>query len=293
MSESQKKLFGIIGYPLGHSLSPTLHEYIMKKIGLEGSYHTFEVQENELDAAIQRLKSLGFTGFNVTIPHKQMIVSYLDEITQEAQWMGAVNTVLIKNEKLYGYNTDGIGFIHALINSNIEIKDKSVVVLGAGGVARAVVYSLICKRLKKLWVLNRTPYRAELLAKEASKRTGFSYINFGRLNEETITKAGQSADLLINATSVGMWPNIDATVFSFNSITPEFTVIDLVYNPIETKFLRKAHIAGAETIDGLDMLIFQGIGAMKIWSGMTITFETFFKELKLHLIRKLDEYGTH
>ena len=119
MCESQKHLFGIIGSPLSHSLSPKMHEFIMKKIGLEGRYDAFEVKKDNLDAVIQHMKSLGFTGFNVTIPHKQAIFSYLDEITEEAQWIGAVNTVLIKEGRLHGFNTDSIGFRHTLENQHI------------------------------------------------------------------------------------------------------------------------------------------------------------------------------
>lgn len=293
MSESQKKLFGIVGYPLLHSLSPALHEFIMKKIGVSGYYHIFEVNKEQLDSTIQRMKACEFIGFNVTIPHKQRIISYLDEITQEAEWMGAVNTVLIKPDKLYGHNTDGIGFIQALKNNNIEIHGKSAVVLGAGGAARAVAYSLMRRGLNKLWVLNRTRSHAELLVNQLSKRIGFSNTNFGRLDEETITKAIKSAELLINATSIGMWPDIEANPYSFHNVSSDLTVIDLVYNPIKTKFLKKANMAGIKTIDGLDMLIYQGVESMQLWSGATIPIELFFKELKLYLLKKLDEYGKY
>ncbi|MFQ5822988.1 MAG: shikimate dehydrogenase [bacterium] len=293
MVEVKEKHFGIIGYPLGHSLSPILHEFLLNKIDMKGCYHDLEVTKEKLDAVIQSMKTLGFTGFNVTIPYKQIIVSYLDEIHEEAQWIGAVNTVLINNNKLYGYNTDGIGFIQALINRNIDINEKFALVLGAGGAARAVVYSLIRHGLKKLWVLNRTPNRAELLANEVCKGTGFQNIVVGKLSRNIQRNAVESLEILINTTPLGMWPAVEATPISLDIISPDLTVIDLVYNPAETKFLKAARSAGANTMGGLEMLIFQGVEAMNIWTSMRIPIENFFNELKSKLTQKLKDYGKH
>jgi shikimate dehydrogenase len=270
MAKTNKKLFGIIGYPLSHSISPFLHENILEKIDLKGCYHAFEVKENKLEAAVQSMKTLGFSGFNVTIPYKHTIVPFLDEIHEEAQTIGAVNTVRIKNNELYGYNTDGLGFIRALRNKNVDINEKSAVILGAGGAARAVACSLIRNGIGKLRVFNRTLERAECLVREVRNRTQFEKIEFGRLSDQNVETAVEASELLVNTTSVGMWPEIEAVPFSVSKVTRNLTVIDLIYNPVETKFLKVAQIAGADIMGGLDMLIYQGVESMKIWTGLAI-----------------------
>ncbi|MFQ6113948.1 MAG: shikimate dehydrogenase [bacterium] len=291
MAESNKRLFGIVGHPLGHSLSPILHEFILNKIHVKACYHAFEIKKEELAATIQSMKTLGFTGFNVTIPYKENIVSFLDEIDEEASMIGAVNTVLIKDNKLYGTNTDGVGFIQALKNKNMDMNGKSAVLLGAGGAARAVAYSLVANGIKKLWLLNRTPVRAELLANGIVSNVGFSNISYDSLSDAYFEQAVESSQIVINATSLGMWPAVETTPICVENFSPGLIVVDLVYNPHETKFLKAAKSAGSKIIEGLDMLIYQGVEAMKIWTAMDIRVENFFDEIRSKLIQSLKHYG--
>ncbi|MFQ5706781.1 MAG: shikimate dehydrogenase [bacterium] len=285
--------FGIIGCPIGHSLSPTLHEYLLQKIGVKGCYQAFEIQPESLREAVSALKTLGFDGFNVTIPHKQTVMAHLDEVSEEAVRVGAVNTVCRRQNRWVGYNTDGAGFLRALQNNGVEVRNQSAVVLGAGGAARAVIFALIDESIGRLRVINRTLERAEKLVNEVCAKTSFTNIGFAGSSGKAAAGVIQSASLLVNATSVGTWPEADSTPLAFDSDLKNVTVVDLVYNPVETRFLRAARELGAATVDGLEMLIFQGIEAMRIWTEMHFDHTDFFKELKALLTQELRSYGQH
>lgn len=284
MADLELKLFGILGNPLSHSLSPAMHQYLLNEIGQMGRYHTFEVPEQRLADKVRELKSLGFRGFNVTVPYKQAIMSHLDDIDEEARFIGAVNTVLLKNGRLSGFNTDSHGFIKALKINQVQTKDNAAVVLGAGGAARAVIFNLIRCGIKKLFIFNRTLQRAESLSGEVAKFCDSAEITFGELKKDEVTRGINACQLIVNATPLGMWPNVNQSPYLFESDASGLAAIDLIYNPLQTMFLKTAEQAGAKTIDGLDMFIFQGVEALKIWLEEEINFD--LKELRNYLIHQ-------
>ncbi len=285
-----KKMFGLIGYPLQHSLSPFLHEYLLHENNQNGCYHAFEIEKEKLDDAVLGLKSLGFIGFNVTIPFKQLIMSHLDKISEEAQLIGAVNTVLIKNSSLHGFNTDGKGFNLALQKSKVVVKNKTAVILGAGGACRAILVSLILGGIDKMYLFNRTLSRAEQLVEEVVKATGFSNFHTGELQELQLSQSLESSQLIINTTPLGMWPKIEVMPYNFNFDAKNITAIDLIYNPLETRFLKSAQKAGAKTVDGLDMFIYQGVESLKIWTEGKVDINFNFKKLRTFLNEKMQTH---
>ncbi len=291
MFESRDLLLGLIGCPLGHSLSPALNEFLMSAIHRRGRYELFETPNDRLGETIQALTSRGTAGFNVTIPHKEAVVSYLEEISEVAQLIGAVNTVSVRNKRLVGFNTDGVAFKRVLEMRIIDMSGKTAVVLGAGGAARAVMLYLIRGGVQNIYLFNRTAARAEQVANYFLKMTGCQNILTAPMDAKAISNVLNSAQLIINATSVGMWPHIDQLPYQFNFDASHLTAVDLVYNPLETRFLQSARAAGAMIVDGLDLFIFQGIEAMKIWTGENLS-QVDDKQIRNWLIKKLKSYGT-
>lgn len=262
MVKPDRKLFGLIGHPLGHTYSPALHQFVLQRIEVEGCYHAFDTPAAELSAVIEGMRALGFAGFNVTVPHKQAVLKFLDERDPMVEEVGAVNTVRFRDGRLLGYNTDVVGFARALEQAGVEARGKVALVLGAGGAARAVVVALIRAGVARMVLHNRTVSRAEELAEHARTKLNFAAV------EVSTTVADlpfPEFDLVINATSVGMCPHTQARPLEFREAMLRTTVMDLVYNPIETAFLHEARAAGARTLDGLDMFIFQGLEALRLW----------------------------
>ena len=290
MLDSQTKLFGILGNPLGHSLSPAMQKYLLNEISQEGYYDSFEIRENQLAETIRGIKADGFLGFNVTIPCKQAIIRHLDEVDEEAHFIGAVNTVHILGNKLFGFNTDGCGFISAVKKRNVQPENYSAIVLGAGGAARAVIFNLIRSGVKKLFIFNRTLQRAKNLAREVRDTFQSVEVDFGDLDSKTISSAIKTYQLIINATSLGMWPGISKAPYLFKKDGTGLVAIDLIYNPLQTKFLKSAQEAGAKTLDGLDMFIFQGAASLKIWLGLEKIIEVDHELLRDYLSKELKKY---
>ncbi|NIR48883.1 shikimate dehydrogenase [candidate division KSB1 bacterium] len=290
MRDSKNIRLALIGYPLGHSLSPMLHAYLLESFGLHGEYQTFEIKSTDLPQALDWFKRQGFTGFNVTIPHKQTILNFLDEIHEDAGISGAANTVLIRNEKLLGFNTDGLAFTLVLKKHGVDLAHKTAVVLGAGGAACAVLHQLICAGIQEIHLCNRTLSNAEELVKRILTTAQFSNIQAAELNNPKNADAIKRAHILVNTTPLGMWPNTETTPFVFrdNSVR-HLIVMDLVYNPVETTFLRMARDAGAKIVDGLDMFILQGVEAMRIWSDRDVQID--LKKLRHYLKERLRTHG--
>ncbi len=284
------KIFGIIGNPLGHSLSPLMHKYLLNEIGQKGSYNAFEVKENQLAETISGMKLDGTLGFNVTIPYKQAILPYLYEVDEDARFIGAVNTVHIQGSKLFGFNTDGHGFVSAVKKRNVQLENCSAIVLGAGGAARAVIFNLIRCGAKKLFIFNRTLQRAKNLAREVRDIFQSVEVDFSNLDSKTISSAIKTYQLIINATSLGMWPGISKAPYLFEKDGSGLVAIDLIYNPLQTKFLKFAQEAGAKTLDGLDMFIFQGAASLKIWLGLENIIEVDHEQLRNYLSKELKKY---
>ncbi|MBM4448066.1 MAG: shikimate dehydrogenase [Chloroflexi bacterium] len=265
------RVCGIIGDPIEHTMSPAMHNAAFKALGLDYAYLAFRVRKEALKNAIAGLKALGIAGLNVTIPHKVDIMPLLDKLDPLAEKMGAVNTVVNEDGILTGYNTDAPGFLQALKSSGIEPKDKKIVVIGAGGAAKGITF-VLAEAGAGLVILNRTPSRAEELAAQMARfyKQGLKAM---ALSEANLEKALAGADVLVNTTSAGMVPDVDLTLVPARLLRADIAVFDIVYNPRETRLLREAKAAGARTIGGLDMLVWQGALAFEKWTGHKAPFE--------------------
>ena len=263
----ETQLFGVLGWPVAHSMSPAMHNAVLRELGLNGCYVPFPVRPGQVREAVRGLVALGVRGVNVTVPHKQAVMAEMDEIAPEAQAVGAVNTVGIERSPdgdvlLRGSNTDVPGFLSGLDAHRVEVRGARAVVVGAGGAARSVIFALMKAGAARVKVLNRTPSRARrLVADFASPR-----LESGALDVQTLAAEAAVSDLLVNATTVGMWPEIAGSIWPEEEGIPEhLTVYDLVYNPVETRLLRRAREAGAGVIDGLGMLAYQGALSLDVW----------------------------
>jgi len=263
---SATKLCALIGNPVEHSLSPVMHNAAFRFLGLNYVYLCLRVRTAGLKHAVDGVKSLGILGFNVTIPHKVAVMTYLDEIDPLAKDIGAVNTVVNRDERLFGYNTDGLGGLRALSEAGVTLTGKKVVLLGAGGAARALSFS-IAPLAGLLVILNRTETKAVALASNLRRRFD-KKIRGGPLTRNALLTEMADTDVLINSTSVGMHPKSEECVVDEDLLHSRMTVFDAVYNPLETRLLREAKSVGAKTVDGLSMLVHQGAFAFKIWTGV-------------------------
>lgn len=263
-----RKIVGIIGYPLGHSISPAMHNAAFKNLGLDYEYVPFELTPGDLAEAVNGFRALHFAGFNVTIPHKEAIIPLLDEVTKLARIIGAVNTVVNQEGKLIGYNTDGAGFIDSLKeDANLDPKEKAAVVLGAGGGSRAVSIMLAEAGAKSIALADVREEKAKDLSEYIDSYFKITCHSV-KVNSQELQKAVDSADLLVNATPIGMHPKTDQSPLAENIKLPKgLLVYDLVYNPAETKLLKTAKASGCKTCGGLGMLVRQGASAFTLLTG--------------------------
>ncbi|AIJ04897.1 shikimate 5-dehydrogenase [Methanocaldococcus bathoardescens] len=286
MVDAKTKVIGLIGHPVEHSFSPIMHNAAFKDKGLNYVYVAFDVLPENLKYVIDGAKALGIVGFNVTIPHKIEIMKYLDEIDKDAQLIGAVNTIKIEDGKAIGYNTDGIGARMALEEEIGKVKDKNIVIYGAGGAGRAVAFELA--KDNNIIIANRTIEKAENLAKEISEKLNKKFgeeVKFSGLDVDL-----DGVDIIINATPIGMYPNVDAEpIVKAENMREDMVVMDLIYNPLETVLLKEAKKVNAKTINGLGMLIYQGAVAFKIWTGVEPNIEV----MKNAIIDKIINHSSH
>ena len=272
-----KKIYGIIGDPVAHSLSPVMHNAAFEKLGMDAIYLAFRVSPEEVGDAIRGAKSLGIAGLNVTIPLKEKALFFVDA-EPIAKKIGAVNTVDFSIGTSVGYNTDGIGSLRVLKETVGQINGKNVLILGAGGAAKAISFYLDGEGAK-ITIANRTKERAAQLASKLHNA------DFSDLCAE-LKKRIEDSDILINATSVGMHPNKDATLVSADMMHPDLVVFDIVYNPMETKLLREAKRAGVKKrVDGVKMLVYQGAASFRIWTKEEPPIETMEKAVRAALNR--------
>jgi shikimate dehydrogenase len=251
-----------------------MHNAAMAHLGLDFAYVPLPVRPEKLELALKGLAALNFAGTNVTIPHKQAVMRYMDELSDAARLTGAVNTIHLQNGKFYGYNTDAVGFLDALLEANCQPKGMRVAVLGAGGAARAVVYALARSGADSIVVLNRTAERAAFLVDDLAVAFPGSALSFEALTPESLAGLDGRVNLVVNTTSVGMHPQIDTCAWPAEvPIPPHVTFCDLVYNPLETSFLRQARAAGAPTVDGLGMLVHQAAFGFEKWTGHAAPIE--------------------
>ena len=284
--DAHTQLVGLIGWPVEHSVSPAMHNAAFEELGLNWRYVPLPVPPGEIEAAIRGLGALSFRGANVTVPHKaaaRVAMTRLfgpDAVAPDATALGAVNTLVAERReegeaedkaRFNGHNTDVGGFLGALRNGGFRATGSAGVVVGAGGAARAVVFGLLEAGAREIVVLNRTLERAKSLVSELSSVRGSALspaIQALPLTRETLLEAARGAQLLVNATPVGMWPRVDGSIWPDQvPMPPDLTVFDLVYNPLETKLQRQVRASGAHAIDGLGMLVRQGALAFDIWTG--------------------------
>jgi shikimate dehydrogenase len=259
------RVCGVIGSPIEHSLSPTIHNAAFNCLKLDFVFLAFPVKAADLENAIRGIRGLGIHGLNVTMPHKSAVVAYLDEMDSAVKFLGSTNTILNKSGRLSCFNTDGVGALKALRENGIELSEKKVFLLGAGGAAKAVAFSL-AKEAGELAILNRATEKAEELA-EALGRMFNKKVVGGALSPDAVEANLRDSDILINATSVGMKPNLGQSLVAPQWLRSDLTVMDIVYNPVETKLARDARTAGAKVISGVEMLIYQGAASFEIWTG--------------------------
>ncbi|MBU2590651.1 MAG: shikimate dehydrogenase [Nitrospinae bacterium] len=261
------KALGIFGWPISHTLSPAMHNFSIRECGLDYTYIPFAVSPENLAKGVEAIRTLGFRGINVTIPHKEKIIPYLDELDCGAELIGAVNTVVCEGDTLVGYNTDGAGFIESLKETtDTSPRGKRVVIFGAGGAAKGIAVALLSEGIEELIVVNRSGARGKALASNLKTNFGVEVavdsIPLAELSGALIN----SADILINATSVGM-KNGDSDLFDYDIISEKHIVCDIVYRPLNTTLLEKASQSGAKTVNGLGMLIHQGALSFRLWTG--------------------------
>lgn len=271
------RLCGVIGDPIEHTVSPIMYNAAFKKLGLDYMYVPFRVMKEDLGKAIEGMRALNLKGLNVTIPHKVTVIQFLDELDPLAEKISAVNTIVNNGGTLIGYNSDATGFLQALLERGIESKGKNVVILGAGGASRAISF-VLAERGANLVILNRTLDKA----KECAGRILQIFqreVKALQLGRDNLIKALEKADILVNTTSVGMSPNNDETLVTSNLIKPSLIVFDIVYNPIKTRLQMEAERAGAQTISGIEMLLWQGALAFEKWTGLKAPVELMRKEV--------------
>jgi len=277
---SQTRLVGLIGWPVEHSMSPAMHNAAFEALDLNWRYVPLPVRPQHIDTAVGGLAALGFRGANVTVPHKEAVFHALDRsehpdaVAAEARALGAVNTLVVHQGAvdapiITGHNTDAAGFVGSLEAAGARLEAISAVVVGAGGAARAVVFGLIQAGARAVTVLNRNEKRAEQLAADLGDADPApAHLRAAPLEAGRLIETSRTADLLVNATPVGMWPREEGSIWPHGIPVPShLTVFDLVYNPPTTEFLRQARVSGARAVDGLDMLVRQGARAFELWTG--------------------------
>ena len=267
MITSETQLCGLIGHPVKHSLSPIMHNAAFKEVGIDDKYCyvTFDVLESDLKQVIAAVKVLNIRGLNVTIPHKRAVMEYLDLIDATAQSIGAVNTIVNNQGFLRGYNTDVLGVTNTLKEAEFDSTNKRIIILGAGGAARAVSFAM-ANKAAEIRIINRGQQKAMALCNDLLVNF-IVEAQYHQLSEKTLREEIQTADLLVNCTPVGMWPNVNDTLLTQENIPETITIFDTVYNPLETKLLKEAKKSGARTISGLSMFVHQGAVAFQLCTG--------------------------
>jgi len=265
MISGKTKIYGIFGYPVEHTFSPGMHNAAFKALGRDACYVPFAVAPGKLGEAIKAVLPLGLCGLNITVPHKERIVEYLDDLSEEARLIGAVNTVQVLDGKLIGHNTDGRGFIRSLRdNAGFDPRKKAILLIGSGGAARAVGFSLALGKAKSIACYDVDMRKAETLALDIRERTG---ADAAAVTAEDVAARADGADCLINATPLGLKRN-DPLPLNKALIGKQHLVCDLVYNPPETLFLKAAKARGAKRLPGIGMLLYQGVIAFELWTGV-------------------------
>ena len=273
----RSELIALFGNPVDENATVVIQEAAFNALGLNYRYITARVLPEDLETAVKALKALNMKGANVTIPHKVEILKYLDHISETAALMGAVNTIYLKDGETYGENTDGMGFITSVIDAGIELKGRGAVILGAGGAARAMTVELAKAGVKRITIVNRSEAKGKALASLLNAKT--------QAKAEYIPWTGtypipQDADIVVNATSVGMYPDPDKPDIDYTTLQSRMVVCDGVHNPRRTPFLNEAARRGCKTLEGFSMLVNQGAIGFKLWTGLDAPVEIMIEALE-------------
>jgi shikimate dehydrogenase len=269
----------LIGYPVEHSVSPKMQNAAFKYYNIAVDYKLAKVKPDNLSNFLKKHTEDSVLGFNITIPHKVAVLRYLDEVDTIALSIGAVNTVKNIGGHLRGYNTDGVGGVCALEKYYGDLKGSRVLILGSGGAARALAYTL-SEKVESLYILNRTAQKAEELSTKLKEKGNSRVIGEGF---EALKNRINQVDIIINTTSIGMFPNVEETPVPTNLLNKDLLVYDIVYNPIQTKLLKDAKIAGSQTLSGLMMFVYQGAEAFRIWTGLQPPIDLMLRTVKSRL----------
>lgn len=264
MISGKTKLYGIFGCPVEHTFSPGMHNAAFKKLGMDACYVPFAVKPEKLEEAVRAILPLGLCGLNITVPHKERVIAYLDELSEEARLINAVNTIEVKNGKLVGHNTDGRGFLRSLKeDAGFKPKGKKYFIIGSGGAARAVGFSLALAGANKIIFYDLDASKADALAADIREKAG---VESKSVSEDVVGGYASEADCLINATPLGL-KKTDFLPMRKEYILKKHLVCDLVYNPPVTALLKVAKKQGAKAFSGLGMLLYQGVIAFEVWTG--------------------------
>lgn len=279
------QIIGIIGHPIKHSYSPFIHNVAIELKKIDYVYLPFDIPASNLRSALKGITALGIKGLNVTIPHKESAIQYMNSVSEEVAMIGSVNTIVNDQGKLIGHNTDAYGVLETLLPFKDDISGNQVCVIGAGGSARAVIYTLIRYfKPKKIFIVNRNERRAENLKDYFSEKMKFPSIKTKELIPPTAFEVMRDSMLVINATPIGMYPNnSDSITTSPDVFSKGQIVFDLVYNPQSTLLIKTAIKSGAKTINGLSMLINQAAKSFELWTGVDFPKEDVQKSLQLYL----------
>lgn len=265
---SSPRLVGIIGYPLEHTLSPPMHNAAFQYLGLDYVYVPFAVPPGRLAEAVQGIRALHIAGCNVTIPYKEQVIPFLDHLDDGAARIGAVNTIVNRDGELWGYNTDGPGFLRSLREeAGLELEGKAVLILGAGGAARAVAFALAGAGAGRLIIANRHYDKGHKLARELTNG-GARAAEAVELKPEVLQHCLVRVDILVNTLPLGMYPQVETMPpLCGEWLNPPLVVCDLIYNPRKTKLLAAAEQRGCRILNGEGMLVYQGAEAFRLWTG--------------------------
>jgi shikimate dehydrogenase len=256
-------VFAVIGDPIDHTLSPAMHNAAFEHLRLDYVFLAFRVTPDEIEKALQGVRALGIRGLNVTMPHKHAVTEFIDEADAAVKFLRSANTILNQRGRLRGFNTDGVGAIKALKNGGLDLTGKKALLLGAGGAAKAIAFTLT-KEVDEICILNRDGMKARELAnilEPFGKRVVGDELSPKRIQQEL-----HDSDVLINATSVGMTPNAFESLVKPSWLKTSLYVMDIVYNPNETKLIQEAKAVGAKVITGVEMLLHQGAASFEIWT---------------------------
>lgn len=288
MKERQPRIFGLLGYPLGHSLSPAMHNAAFKKLGIHAVYMLFEKPQEDFSSCLKQLKLMKVAGFNVTVPYKEKVIPFLDEVDEQARRIGAVNTVVNKNGRFIGYNTDCLGFIASLKKDlRCNPKGKNAFIIGAGGAARAIAFALAKEGVKEIRLYDILPERAEKLAHDISETVGvvqgggnteITFVHNLPFEKRKIFLGIENANLLVNASTCGMKKD-DPFPIDPALLPKGIVVYDIVYNPSPTKFIKALKAGGVKAVNGLGMLLYQGALAFELWTKRKAPIETMRRAL--------------